>query len=151
LAYPEAESTHEGAEIPADVMAQRLPRAIIAALYRQAEVYRNKAARDALNALGIEPGLPPVRLHEFEADDADSSEALILEAASAELEEAATVREAGGLPADIVVADGVEVGPNWWRDVARDSPAVRSLVAFVALCSTHEKKTGRPCRIVASY
>jgi hypothetical protein len=117
------------AAIPAAVMRDRLPAAVLMSMYREHKVYgQGDPSAVNLDQQGAEQ-LLRLLANIFEHEIHDESHKDFVRALDAKsLETAKRLIEAGAL-------DAVQ----------------RSFVQFVELCERKERETGRPCRIVASH
>jgi hypothetical protein len=127
---PEAFASEDGvAAIPAAVMLERLPAAVLLSMYREHKVYGGgdpavvDLSRDGVGALirAIAKAVPEAAI--------DQSHLFFARKLSQKtLATAQRLIDAGAL-----------------------APVQKSFVDFVELCARKEAETGKPCRIIASY
>ncbi len=136
-AYIESDTFYEGVPIETKKLRQRLPRAIIAAMIREATIYESKAARDALREIGIEAAAPGHNAVVRSATDPSPTE--LLDCIKSMLNETQKSTEQH-IPDTPVI-------PTSWEQF--DMP--RALLAFVEFVEKKEMETGQPIRIINSY
>lgn len=134
-----------GAPIPYDTLVQRLPRTVMLALQREAEVYGCPKARQVLCMLGVEPKLangsdPSVIQVEDEAG---------IVAAMAKIQTLVKAAGVEGAKSEHETPDALK-HPEVLLALAAHFDTVAMFVHFVALCGVMERRTGEPCRIYAS-
>lgn len=120
------ESKTAEARIPAQTLKERLPVAVLMALYRDKVVYQNRKSTGILDGLeGLETALKNV----FEVEMKDESHKTF---------------------ADTLTKHHIDYINA--RIQNKDLPAyAMSFVDFVNLCEVKEKELGEPCLIIASY
>jgi len=134
------------AQIPADLLWERMPYAMFAALVREAEIYGDSEARAILCEIGHEPKLANgddpafIRVEDDEQMGDVLSHIVKCLADARAVGEGTSKQPTGKLPfnADILRR-------------AMAIPMVLSLACFAALCRAKEQETGEPCTIYASY
>jgi hypothetical protein len=133
------------AQIPASTLARRLPRAVLEALIRDAEVYGNGDAREALCELGIEPTLG-VGDSPAEVDLEDLTDVL----GRIFADEISAVDSGEGSGANVRVPDEL------WdfetlRDLVEAHRCAAQYVRFAIAARDWEREHGEPLTVYASY
>lgn len=114
------------AQIPAKTLIERLPVAVLMALYREKKVYQDKESTGILDGL---EGLTSALHNVFEVEMKDESHKTF---------------------ADSLTKHHIEYINA--RIQNNDLPAyAKSFIDFAYLCERKEKETGEPCTIIASY
>lgn len=114
------------AKIPAKLLRERLPSAVLMALYRNKQVYEKGKNIGNLNDLS-DLGKALTKVFAIETKD-DTHESFVRE-----------LKPANILQAEMLIEN--KQLPNF----------AQAFVDFVVLCENKEKETGEPCEIIASY
>lgn len=137
---------YEGVEIKAIELFRRLPRTIIAALIREATLYKDGTARDLLMRVGIEPKSPeqshPGHIKVESKEEVDTAVRQALLGIVPDMKNPAS----GHLP-----APSGAITRDWLDEVIESVPAVASLINFVHLVVSKENETMKPVRIYNSF
>ena len=126
------ESDGHEAPVPAALLRERLPAAVLLALYRERKVYG-------------QPGNPPFGFDVGQSDSAAKLTQALEHVFAVEIGDRSHEEIARHFDEERQALARQLIETNQLPDYAR------SFVDFVELCERKERATGEPCRIVASY